>query len=348
MALDLNYQPVALVNIDGMPEDEWLRWRRKGIGGSDASIILGDSPWRTAVDLYNDKAGIKPVILEEDNAFAKDYGHTVEPLIAKWFGIKTGLTVYKDSNMCQHPLFPFMLADLDYRIRLADGREGILEIKSTSFRNAKEWADGRVPVHYEEQGRHYMAVMNLDFIWYCCLWGNNFDSDSVTVKLERDLGKEENLIRNEAAFWQLVVNRTPPTYRGADPDLALKSLKKYIGAGKKELPEVEFDVDMADTLDQIADLEDEKSEYESKAKSVGKQIDALSVPVIEKMQAAERGVLDLPDVRFQVKYPTRVTKTFDRKKCEQLYPDVYSELSGQSVSRSLKVERIEKSAQASA
>jgi putative phage-type endonuclease len=348
MSLDLNYKPVALVDIDGMPEEEWLRWRRKGIGGSDASVILGDSPWRTIVDLYNDKAGISPVIVEEDNAFAKDYGHTVEPLIAKWFGIKTGLEVYKDSNMYQHPLFPFMLADLDYRIRTPDGKEGILEIKSTSFRNSREWADGQIPVFYEEQGRHYMSVMNLDFIYYCCLWGNNFDSDSAMARLDRDLGWEEMLIQSEGAFWKQVQDKTPPTYDGADPDLALKSLRRYIGAGDKKIPEVTLEESFASNLDEIVRLSEEKAGYSDKAKQLEKQIDALSVPVIEKLKTAESGILELSDIVYRVKYPTRLTATFDRKKCAQLYPDVFAELSGQSASRKLKVQKVEKQAQATA
>ena len=46
------YQPLVLVDTAGLTREEWLEWRRKGIGGSDAAAVLGISPFRTAVDLY--------------------------------------------------------------------------------------------------------------------------------------------------------------------------------------------------------------------------------------------------------------------------------------------------------
>ena len=71
-----------------------------------------------------------------------------------------------------------MLADVDYFVRLPNGKIAILEIKTTNY-NAKDhwWKDGEecVPVYYETQGRHYMTVMDIDEIFYCCLYGNNED-----------------------------------------------------------------------------------------------------------------------------------------------------------------------------
>lgn len=34
------YKPLVLVDTENLPEDEWLEWRRRGIGGSDAAAIL--------------------------------------------------------------------------------------------------------------------------------------------------------------------------------------------------------------------------------------------------------------------------------------------------------------------
>ena len=54
----LSYQPLVLVDTSNLLRDEWLDWRRKGLGGSDAAAVLGISPFRTARDLYYDKLGI--------------------------------------------------------------------------------------------------------------------------------------------------------------------------------------------------------------------------------------------------------------------------------------------------
>lgn len=52
MALNLDYKPVELVSTAGMAEEDWLDWRRKGIGGSDSAAVMGCSPFCTTRDLY--------------------------------------------------------------------------------------------------------------------------------------------------------------------------------------------------------------------------------------------------------------------------------------------------------
>ena len=48
MVLRLMYEPRELVDTSNLSNEEWLSYRRRGIGGSDAAAILGISPWRTA------------------------------------------------------------------------------------------------------------------------------------------------------------------------------------------------------------------------------------------------------------------------------------------------------------
>ena len=49
-----SYKPHVLVDTKDLPESDWLEYRRRGIGGSDAASILGVSPFKTARDLYYD------------------------------------------------------------------------------------------------------------------------------------------------------------------------------------------------------------------------------------------------------------------------------------------------------
>ena len=66
MSLDLNYKPNVFVETASLTEDEWLAWRRKGVGGSDVAAALGLSPYRTARELYYDKIGVVPAVEGED------------------------------------------------------------------------------------------------------------------------------------------------------------------------------------------------------------------------------------------------------------------------------------------
>ena len=91
MSLNLNYKPEAVVDTSGLSREEWLDYRKKGIGGSDAAAIMGVSPFATKRDLFYDKTGIRPAFQEnEDNWVAKEVGHRLEDVLAEIFSQKTG------------------------------------------------------------------------------------------------------------------------------------------------------------------------------------------------------------------------------------------------------------------
>lgn len=133
MGLNLNYTPNRLVDITTLTEDQWLSWRRKGIGGSDVAVALNSSPYRTARDLYYDKIGVVMSDDGPDRSITFQIGHLLEDVVAQIFAKKTGLSVYEDHWMYQHPFFPFLIADVDRFVTLPDGRKAILECKTAHY-----------------------------------------------------------------------------------------------------------------------------------------------------------------------------------------------------------------------
>lgn len=183
--------PNVLTPTADLSREEWLAFRRQGIGGSDAAAVLGISPFRTGVDLYYDKLG-QPVEDDEQNWVAKEVGTLLEDLVARIFAKKTGLKVCPMPVMFQHTEHPWMLADVDRLVKLPDGSTAILECKTTNYNARDKWEyDGKpiVPQYYEAQGRHYMAVMNLNRVYFCCLYGNSED-DVIIRSIDRDLKYE--------------------------------------------------------------------------------------------------------------------------------------------------------------
>lgn len=183
--------PNVLTPTADLSREEWLAYRRQGIGGSDAAAVLGISPFRTGVNLYYDKLG-QSVEDDEQNWVAKEVGTLLEDLVARIFAKKTGLEVCPMPVMFQHPDHPWMLADVDRLVKLADGSTAILECKTTNYNARDKWEyDGKpiVPQYYEAQGRYYMAVMNLNRVYFCCLYGNSED-DVVIRSIDRDLKYE--------------------------------------------------------------------------------------------------------------------------------------------------------------
>ena len=57
--------------------DEWLEKRRHGIGGSDAAIIMGVSPFSSLMDLWLDKTG-QFEANEDDASEAMYWGNVLE------------------------------------------------------------------------------------------------------------------------------------------------------------------------------------------------------------------------------------------------------------------------------
>ena len=140
---------VEVVDTSSLTEDDWLGYRRQGIGGSDVAAVMGVSPFATLRDLYNDKCGIQDVIQTEDNWVAKEVGHRLEDLVAKIFAFKTGYKVFAVRKLFRHPLYSFMQANVDFFVELPDGNTAILECKTTNYNSKEKWNDGAVPTNYE-------------------------------------------------------------------------------------------------------------------------------------------------------------------------------------------------------
>ena len=47
----------VVVKTNNLSREEWLKYRTKGIGGSDVSIIAGINPFKSAHQLWLEKTG---------------------------------------------------------------------------------------------------------------------------------------------------------------------------------------------------------------------------------------------------------------------------------------------------
>ena len=271
------HSPLVVVDTEPLSREEWLACRRQGIGGSDVAGIMGISPFRTARDIYYDKLNIAPVEEEPENWVALEVGNLLEGLVAKIFHKKSGLEIFQVKKMFRHPLYPFMLADVDYFVRLPDGETAILEIKTTNY-NATDawWQDGReiVPPYYEAQGRHYMAVMDADRVFFCCLYGNTED-ESIIREIRRDMAYEQEMVYLEQYFWENhVLAKNPPPYT-EDSAQILGSVQRYCGPADTGAPVLELGADMTETLMYYLRLQEEKKKAEKRSEELEKELERV-------------------------------------------------------------------------
>lgn len=95
----LPYEPIVITDTTDLPRDEWLAYRKTGIGGSDVAAILGISPFGTARDIYYDKLSIASFYDDEANKYQKKIGTLLEDVVAEMFAEVTGYRVFKIRKM---------------------------------------------------------------------------------------------------------------------------------------------------------------------------------------------------------------------------------------------------------
>ena len=184
-----------LVKTAGMDREEWLRWRTKGIGGSDVSVIAGINPFRSIFQLWLEKTGqAEPEETENDHTH---FGNVLEPVVKREFSKRTGLKVRAKRALLQSEEYPFMLADLDGVI-YENGKMNLFEAKTASAYKQEIWERG-VPEEYMLQVQHYMAVTGAEKTYLAALVGGNRFYWKV---VPRDEQKIAEIIAMEKAFWE--------------------------------------------------------------------------------------------------------------------------------------------------
>lgn len=200
--------------------EEWLKNRMNGIGGSEASAIIGMNPYMSNIELWQIKTGqLVPEDISE-KPYVK-YGTEAEPLMRQLFALdypqyEVG---YVENNSYFNDKYPFALASLDGTlIEKETGRKGILEIKTTNILQSmqKEKWDHRIPDNYYIQVLHYLMVTEFDFVVLKAQLKSSFNDDVYLqtrhYKIERAEVEEDikYLESSERKFWKQVQEKKRP------------------------------------------------------------------------------------------------------------------------------------------
>lgn len=202
--------------------EEWLQERKKGLGASDAGTIIGVNKWKTNVDLWQEKVGLR----EPDDISHKSYvqyGHDAEPHLRALFALdhpELRVTYESPYKMIFSDELPFIFATPDGELEeLATGRKGGLEVKTTEIMNPRQWSEwkGRIPDQYFAQVCHQFLATDWDFIFLLAQikWTNREGERMKMVKeypIERIdvLDSIEYLKPMEIDFWHHVKTKKEP------------------------------------------------------------------------------------------------------------------------------------------
>lgn len=303
--------------FEGTPEEinqQWLERRKHGIGGSDASAILGLNKYATPYMVWLEKTN--RVDAEDLSENEKVYWGTVlEPVIADEFEKRhPEFEVEEPGAMYQSIFNPWMLASVD---RVLSGKEekgcitfldekpsGILEVKTVGERRRPDWDDG-VPDYYLAQVNHYLAVTGYQYAYVAVLIAGQ---EYREYKIERDEEDIQYLIEKEKEFWKYVLtDMIPPAMGGnAEAEAIMEQHSNsddlFVKMLDDDAPEVGEYVEIGE---KIKELEKEKSRLNNEI----------------KMIIGDHWGIETP--KYTIKWSRSDYERFDSKKFQKENPDLY-------------------------
>ena len=314
----MNYKPRVFADTKDMSREEWLEQRKKGIGGSDASSIMGLNPYSSPLKVYLDKIGKGE---DKVTTEAMRQGTDLEQYVAERFCEETGLQVRRCNQILQHPKYDWMLANVD---RLIVGHNAGLECKTTSPYSKFKFDEGEINPHYYWQSIHYLAVTGAD-VWYVAVLvlGKAFH----VFEIRRDESAIRQLIDAEKEFWEEhVLKKDPPLPTGSEVD------DEAVAAVYPEGDDAEEDAELFDienildlrnlTLKRREEIDAEIREYDQQIKmAMGKHVHGYTN-------------------KWKVNWSNTSTSRVDAKLLKEKYPEIAAEVTKTTTGRRFSVSRL--------
>jgi len=310
---------MVLTSTNDMNRTQWLEARRKGVGGSDAPVILGLSKWKTPFELWLEKTG--QINIEETSSEAAYWGTKLEDLVADEFTVRTGKKVRRRNAILQHSEYPWMVANVD---RMVVAENAILECKTTSAWLQGEWKDDEIPDAYIIQPQHYMAVTGAQKAYIAVLIGGN---QFRYKEIERDDELIGIIIEAEKHFWEFhVLGNQPPALDGSSA--AERFVKERYAKGEAG-KSVNLAPSYRDQIEQLLSVKTQIKALETQEKAIENQIKA-------ELQDAETGFVGA----YQVNWKTITSYRFDTKAFQTEHPEMSEQYAKPSTSRRFDIKEV--------
>ena len=302
---------------ENMPREQWLRLRRRGIGGSDAGAIMGVNPYKSILEVWMDKTN--QIAIEETESEAAYWGKLLEPVVREEFTKRSGLSVQPVPFLLQHEEHIFMLANLDGMVDDPVYGRCVFEAKTSSAYKADEWEKG-IPDSYYAQLQHYLAITGWKGAYIAALIGGN---DFIYRFIPRDEAYIEKLINRETSFWNFVKLRKMPP---ADGSKATAEFLKREYDNAKPDSTVILPADSQKWLEQYHEANNELKAAEKKKSEAESNIKLL-------MGSHETAFIGKTEIRW----PNIVSQRLDNKKLQMEEPELYEQYLNESTSRRFTV-----------
>lgn len=215
---------------------EWDDLRSRGLGGSEIAAVVGLSPWVSRFALWHRKRG---TLGKQEVNTGMDWGHRLEDVICDAWAEKRDMLDVERAGTFRHAERTWQLANVDrllYDDEFRPAPVGLLEVKTAHQYDAHEWGHGPedIPPYYRCQVLWYMDVLGVPEAHLAVLIGG---SDYREYLIPYAADEAEWLREQGAAFWQTVLDGTPPDLDGSDATYqAVRELHPEINGEDVEIP----------------------------------------------------------------------------------------------------------------
>ncbi len=293
-----------------------LEARRKGVGGTDVAAILGLSPWKTPLDVYNDKLGLAD---DSPETLPMRMGKFLEPQIAREYVLATGRNITHDGEFVVHPEHPWMLANIDRRC--TDGDERGVECKSVGrWTSLDEWGPegtDEVPIVYLVQCAWYMYVTGRP-VWDLAALIGGHELRIYTIAANKRLA--DRITEAAGCFHHdhVLANNPPDPVTSAEAGLRWARNDGTMKVATRE------DLANLDALDKVKGSQ-------GKDKDIREKLELA----LKKSIGTHDGLCDEAG-KVEVSWKTQTSKRFDTTRFKEEKPDTYTKFLKSSEFRVLR------------
>ena len=196
-----------------LTRQQWLQARTKGLGGSDAEVVMGLAQ-KKPFALWAEKTGkLDPVSLDDLEYI--QWGQILEDPIAQETArrLELQLADHGRTAIAFSPQYPFMHCTIDREIKPKDALgQGALSIKCAGLYMKNDW-DEEPPLWAQVQVQHELVVHGWQWGLIAVLIGGNHLE---VFPVRRNENFCNMLLEKEAEFWRCVTQDVPPPVDESD------------------------------------------------------------------------------------------------------------------------------------
>ena len=304
-----------------MLTDQQLEVRLNHITGSDVATILGISPYKTPVELWQEKLRLTK---QEDLSNKKHIirGNYLERAVADWWADAEEKEVEIEPNFITHKDLPYLGGNIDRRVK---SEHAILECKTSRRMDGWDEDNNVVPLYYLTQLAFYVAIDDAERGYMAAYIGET--EDFLRFTYERNQNLEDKLLSRVKHFWnEHVLKEVPP-----EPTSLKDVISLYGPSSEQNIIQTPQD-DSGLLEGEVQKLSEIKKEISSLKKEEER---------IKDMIAVHMGKNDtLVDSVGEIIATWKSTKPFyrlDQKKLKEEKPDLYQQYAKEVCQRVMRV-----------